>query len=662
MSFLKGVGFGRVDAEQLKAIADERIVTAFEIAQMLIEYLLYTEQKFKRKCNDYKERLRRKDGEFRELKRQFDNQNVEVQQYKLRINKNKEIVATFESLLRQTPPVITGRAWSCSICHKAFIMKEYLNKHIETYHNGEAESEEVESKADVGPKKKIVKKVVKKGVKKVAKKAAVKVQQQQQQPEEVQEEPEPEVEVQEEEPEPVESVQPEPTKTAVAPAKKQSPVAKKQPAAKKPSPKKASPKRSPKKAPEAPEMENELDEEPTLDEEEIAPEEEEGDENKPSINEENVPERENEVVGDENIKPEEEGENGPNETGNNEAKPENENVTAPEEVVPVEEKPEEVVPVEEKPEEVPQDGLVKAETKLPKKPYVPPTEEERKTFGVARTLTSTLPRQGTKLTTGLPFDVVAEIPSEFRESYNAYTVYIDTTTPICDAISDIFIALQIKSTPQSHPKYYSLFAKETNGNITPLKALSAAKDTVLYTGDVDHLILKYTPEVDVMKEEGNDLKYVQNYIDSILCYDQDVVKLEQDAAVDSDIDEDVLDDSLKPQDVNDKPSQQQSEVRRSTKQTILRPKTAKPKKSLRPLTGEPMRANTDSVKIPTYQDPVVKEDIRKSLAATLQNLNLDNLSVGSLEDDVMNPDNYLDVDDNENLDSVVDSELDSVYA
>lgn len=109
---------------------DESYINLFGISQLLVEYLIYNESRVLSKAREYKKRLEKKEDELSRTHKNLDILTQENLDLKLQIHQCKETIRTYESLLRSTPDLISGRAWGCSACNKAFSTSSYLEQHF----------------------------------------------------------------------------------------------------------------------------------------------------------------------------------------------------------------------------------------------------------------------------------------------------------------------------------------------------------------------------------------------------------------------------------------------------------------------------------------------------------------------------------------------------
>lgn len=132
-TLLNNVTYANLDRDDLERLGDQHFVKLFRIAQLTIEYLLYTQDYFQSVNKVLDVKGREWYTQAKELETRLRAKQEEMRAMKKELKIKQKTLGTYEYLLR-LPAEHEQDVIKCRHCPKFFLSKAYLQKHYQRHH------------------------------------------------------------------------------------------------------------------------------------------------------------------------------------------------------------------------------------------------------------------------------------------------------------------------------------------------------------------------------------------------------------------------------------------------------------------------------------------------------------------------------------------------
>ena len=132
-TLLHNVTFAHLDREDLERLGDQHFLKLFRVAQLTIEYLLYTQDYFQSVNRVLDVKGKEWYNTAKELEGKLRTKQEEMKTMKKELKIKQKTLGTYEYLLR-LPPDEEQNVIKCKHCPKFFLTRDYLKQHYQRHH------------------------------------------------------------------------------------------------------------------------------------------------------------------------------------------------------------------------------------------------------------------------------------------------------------------------------------------------------------------------------------------------------------------------------------------------------------------------------------------------------------------------------------------------
>jgi len=132
-TLLSNITFASLERDDIDRLGDSHFLKLFRVAQMTIEYLLYTQDYFQSVNKVLDTKGREWHSQARELEGRLRAKAEELKLLKKELKIKQKTLGTYEYLMR-LPPDQEQNVIKCRHCTKFFLSKSYLQKHYQRHH------------------------------------------------------------------------------------------------------------------------------------------------------------------------------------------------------------------------------------------------------------------------------------------------------------------------------------------------------------------------------------------------------------------------------------------------------------------------------------------------------------------------------------------------
>lgn len=133
---IMNITFCNIEAELDVRLVDPNFVKIFKLAQMIIEYLLHSQEFLTSKLSGFENRLKHAEQDHEATKAELGKQKEELMAVKKESHKRKKLLIAQQQLIHAG----SGSYNKCPFCSKAFLNSSFLQSHIHRRHGGSSPS------------------------------------------------------------------------------------------------------------------------------------------------------------------------------------------------------------------------------------------------------------------------------------------------------------------------------------------------------------------------------------------------------------------------------------------------------------------------------------------------------------------------------------------
>jgi zinc finger protein DZIP1 len=144
-SNIENLTFANIEAEKLSEQGEANFVKLLSLAQLIVEYLLYSQDFLERRRASAEHQAASLMSEIESLRKEVHWANSQNHSLRREVKENKRLIGTYEAMLpmsRAYPGPVhhksAGRAFPCGLCGKIFSTEGYLAAHMQRRHAGVA--------------------------------------------------------------------------------------------------------------------------------------------------------------------------------------------------------------------------------------------------------------------------------------------------------------------------------------------------------------------------------------------------------------------------------------------------------------------------------------------------------------------------------------------
>ena len=140
-SNIENLTFANIEAEKLSEQGEANFVKLLSLAQLIVEYLLYSQDFLERRRASAEHQATSLTSELEVLRKELHWANSQNHSLRREVKENKRLISTYEAMLpmsRAYPGPVhhktAGRAFPCGLCGKIFSTDGYLAAHMQRRH------------------------------------------------------------------------------------------------------------------------------------------------------------------------------------------------------------------------------------------------------------------------------------------------------------------------------------------------------------------------------------------------------------------------------------------------------------------------------------------------------------------------------------------------